>query len=166
MEGCTCWKGKGPAGGKCCPHELCCLFQRCTGPKSGCFVPVESFLFALAGVFTWLPGTCPLRKNQVLAGDLPQTQDTLKESFALLFLAFCASQRSCGDSEDMRLSQVCNISCTICSAHLVFHQTTVWWWVLHALSQEFVVDSGASLALPTSKEKSPHWPAGQFTQFF
>lgn len=64
MEGCTCWKGKGPAGGKCCPHELCCRFQRCKGPTSGCFVPVESFLFALPGVFTWLPRTWDLPFKQ------------------------------------------------------------------------------------------------------
>lgn len=36
------------------------------------------------------------------------------------------SRRSCGHSKGMRLSQVCNILCTICYACLFIHGCTTW----------------------------------------
>lgn len=43
---------------------------------------------------------------------------------AQLFRAFHLSGRRCGDSRDARLSQVCDILCTICYARLFIHGCT------------------------------------------
>lgn len=95
------------------------------GLKSGCFTPRVIFLFALPVVFTWLAQiwVLPFEKRSGVSRGSGLEAGYLQRQ-ALLFPAFYLSRRSCGDSKDMRLSQVCNILCTICYACLFIHGCT------------------------------------------
>lgn len=118
-----CWKDKRPTRGKYCPDEICCQ-SRCV--KVWSLAALSQGWSSSSHCLRYSPDSqrsepCPSRKDWVLAGDLAWKRDTFK---ALLFSAFYVIRRSCGDSKDMRLSQVCNILCTVCYARLFIHGCT------------------------------------------
>jgi len=96
----------------------------CEGLKPGCFPPRVIVRLALV-VFTWLAQiwALPLEKRSVVSGGSGLEARYLQRQ-ALLFPAFYVARRSCGDSKDKRLSQVCDILCTICYARLFIHGCT------------------------------------------